>query len=312
MQSMKYVRNEWMKLWSKKATWTMLAMLLVIIIGLAGIEKYSEVKNNTEDTWRAETEKTLEDYNEWLAEEDEPDPYLVEQIQILQYKLDNDIPGNAVMTFSAMVSFGTDMIVLVTIFAVIVAAGIVSSEFGTGTIKMLLTRPVSRWKILLSKLVTVILYGLTLFVVGVITSGIIGLILFGTSTGVELQVIDGVVKELSPWKVMLEGTLLSFGDFLISIIFAFLIGSLFKSSTLSVGITLICMLMGQTIVALLSKYEFAKYIWLAHTDLTQYMDGRSPMIEGSTLSFSIIVLAIYAIVFLAITFVSFQKRDVTA
>ena len=38
---------------------------------------------------------------------------------------------------------------------------------------------------------------------------------------------------------------------------------------------------------LLSKYEIAKYIWITHTDLTQYATGSYPMIEGLTLSFSL-------------------------
>ena len=309
---MKYVRNEWMKLWSKKGPWIMLVLLLLVIVGYAGIEKYFEVKNNTAETWREEVQASMEMHKDWLAEEENPDPYIAEQIQLLQYQLDNDIAGYYVMTFSDMMSFGTDMIVLVTIFAVVVAADIVSSEFGAGTIKMLLTRPAARWKILLSKLVTVVLYGFTLFVIGVAVSALVGVILFGTGSSVELQIVDGAVKEFSPWSLMAEGTLLSLGDFFISIIFAFLIGSLFRSSSLAVGITLVCMLMGSTIVMMLSKYEFTKYIWLAHSDLTQHMEGRSPMIEGVTLGYSIGVLAIYAIVFLIITFASFQKRDVTA
>ena len=46
---------------------------------------------------------------------------------------------------------------IVVLLTVIVAAGIVASEFSQGTIKMLLSRPVKRWKILTSKYLTVIL-----------------------------------------------------------------------------------------------------------------------------------------------------------
>ncbi|UZN01022.1 ABC transporter permease [Lysinibacillus sp. MHQ-1] len=52
------------------------------------------------------------------------------------------------------------MLTLVTLFTVITAASIVSSEFSTGTIKMLLTRPMSRAKVLTSKLLTTFLFGL--------------------------------------------------------------------------------------------------------------------------------------------------------
>ena len=54
----------------------------------------------------------------------------------------------------------------VLLLTVIVAAGIVASEFSQGTIKMLLTRPVKRWKILLSKFLTVNLFGMFLMVIG--------------------------------------------------------------------------------------------------------------------------------------------------
>ena len=56
------------------------------------------------------------------------------------------------------------------LLTVIVAAGIVASEFTQGTIKMLLSRPVKRWKILTSKYVTVILFGILLMLVGFIVS----------------------------------------------------------------------------------------------------------------------------------------------
>lgn len=306
---MKYVRNEWMKLWSQKGTWVMLILLAAVIIGYGTIEKVYDTKNNTSETWRENVQENLNLYKSWAEEGDEG---LDEEILKMEYQLENDISSGFVTTFSDMVGFGSAMLTLATIFAVVVAAGIVSTEFGTGTIKMLLTRPVKRWKILLSKLVTVILYGFTLFAVGLALSALVGLILYGTSTSVELQVVDGVVKEMSPWSYIFEEMLLSFGDFFLSIIFAFLIGSLFKSSSLAVSVTLITMLAGSIIVGLLSRFSFTKYVWLAHSDLTQHMDGRAPVIEGTTLGFSIGVLIVYAIIFLAITFIPFEKRDVTA
>lgn len=306
---MKYVRNEWMKLWAKKGTWIMLIMMFAVIIGYASLEKAFEVKNNTAETWREDVQETITMYETWIAE---GDASLADEVTKLKYQLDNDISSGYVTTFADMVGFGMDMIILATVFAVIVAAGIVSSEFGTGTIKMLLTRPVKRWKILLSKLVTVVLFGLTVFVAGVVVSALVGLVLFGTGSNVELQIIDGAVKEVSQWGVMFEGMLLSFGDFFMSIILAFLIGSLFKSSSLSVGITLLFMTMGSVIVSLLSRFEFTKFIWLAHSDLKQHMEGRAHIIEGTSFGFSLGVLIVYAIIFLAITFISFEKRDVTA
>ena len=59
------------------------------------------------------------------------------------------------------------------------------------------------------------------------------------------------------------------------------------------------------------KFEFAKYILFANTDLSQFIGGE-PFIEGLTLPFSISVLVIYTVVFLVISFVTFNKRDITA
>ena len=46
------------------------------------------------------------------------------------------------------------------LFTIIIAAGIVASEFNWGTIKLLLIRPIKRGKILVSKYMTVLLFGL--------------------------------------------------------------------------------------------------------------------------------------------------------
>ncbi|WP_249661959.1 ABC transporter permease, partial [Lysinibacillus fusiformis] len=68
---------------------------------------------------------------------------------------------------------------LVTLFTVITAASIVSSEFSTGTIKMLLTRPMSRAKVFTSKLLSTFLFGLFLYAVNVVVSALVGVRLFG-------------------------------------------------------------------------------------------------------------------------------------
>jgi len=61
----------------------------------------------------------------------------------------------------------------------------------------------------------------------------------------------------------------------------------------------------------LSRYDVVKYIWLTHSDLTQYEKGIL-MVPDMTMPFSLTVLAIYAVIFLVISYTSFMKRDVTA
>src|SRR5699024_5919777 len=68
---------------------------------------------------------------------------------------------------------------IVSLLAIIVAAGIVAHEFRWGTIKLLLIRPISRTKILLSKYVSVILFALITSIFVLIFAWLVGLVFFG-------------------------------------------------------------------------------------------------------------------------------------
>ncbi|MGM9949428.1 MAG: ABC transporter permease [Lysinibacillus sp.] len=308
---LKYIRNEWMKLWAKKSTWAMLGLTVLLVIVPPLVSKYIEVRDDKD--WRAYAQEEIDRYESWLGEEGiaaEDIAYYTEQIALNEYRLAEGISPSD--NLNSYISNGMDLMMISTIFAVVVAAGIVSSEFSTGTIKMLLTRPVSRTKILLSKLLTVILFGLALYAVCLAGSALMGMLLWGADVSPELQMVNGAIEEVEPWKPLLEAFILSFGDFFMSIFFAFMLGSIFRSSSLAVGLTLFISLMSTMIIMLLSKYGFAKYVWVAHSDLTQHMSGRTPYIEGVTLPFSLAVLAVYAVLFLASSFLIFNKRDVTA
>jgi len=293
----------------------MVAMLIVVILVPAGITKYYEVKSPTEGSWQDIEQDAIQSYKETLAGEDlteEDKAYFQEQMAISEYRLANDAPSQKDSSLASFMSFTSGMLTLVTLFTVITAASIVSSEFSTGTIKMLLTRPMSRAKVLTSKLLTTFLFGLLLYVVNVVVSALIGLVLFGMGTGVELEMVNGQVVEKAVWSDLAYHYLLSGGDFVMSTLFAFLIGSVFRSSSLAIGLTMFLSFTGGMIVMFLSRYDIVKYIWLTHSDLTQYEHGGGSMIADMTLPFSLTVLAIYAVVFLVISYSTFMKRDVTA
>ncbi|RDV30639.1 ABC transporter permease [Lysinibacillus capsici] len=312
---LKLIQNEWMKLWHKKGTWAMVAMLILVILVPAGITKYYEVKSPTEGSWQDIEQDAIQSYKETLAGEDlteEDKAYFQEQMAISEYRLANDAPSQKDSSLASFMSFTSGMLTLVTLFTVITAASIVSSEFSAGTIKMLLTRPMSRAKVLTSKLLTTFLFGLLLYVVNVVVSALIGLVLFGMGTGVELEMVNGQVVEKAVWRDLAYHYLLSGGDFVMSTLFAFLIGSVFRSSSLAIGLTMFLSFTGGMIVMFLSRYDIVKYIWLTHSDLTQYEHGGGSMIADVTLPFSLTVLAIYAVVFLVISYSTFMKRDVTA
>ncbi len=312
---LKLIQNEWMKLWHKKGTWAMVAMLILVILVPAGITKYYEVKSTDEGSWQEMEQQAIQSNKEMLANEEltaEDKVYFEEQIALSEYRLAHDAPSQTDSNLASFMSFTSNMVVLVTLFTVITAASIVSSEFSTGTIKMLLTRPMSRAKVLTSKLLTTFLFGFLLFVVNIVVSAIVGFVLFGIGTGVELEIVNGQVAEKAVWSDLAYHYLLSGGDFVMSTLFAFLVGSVFRSSSLAIGLTMFLSFTGGMIVMFLSRYDIVKYIWLTHSDLTQYENGGGSMIADVTMPFSLTVLAIYAVIFLIISYTSFMKRDVTA
>ncbi|MGE7624266.1 ABC transporter permease subunit [Viridibacillus sp. NPDC096237] len=331
---LKLIQNEWMKLWRKKATWIMLIMLIVLVIGLAGLNKWISSKNSAEDdstggavttekakgkdapklSWQeqekiaiAENKKTLKE--DGLSKDEKEN--LIEKNSISEYRLKNDIAPENEASMESFVLDSSGMLSLVTMFVVVIAAGIVAIEFSEGTIKMLLTRPVKRWKILTSKFATVLLFGIAMAAVTWITSVIIGLILFDSSGVGYLKWNGSEVVEQSIWLRSLYLYLISSVNIFVTATFAFMIGSVFRSNALAIGISMFLWFMGSNVVLFLRKYEFVKYLFFTYTDLTQFVYGTG-LVEGTTMALALTVLSVYVVIFMAISYIVFTKRDITA
>jgi ABC-2 type transport system permease protein len=92
-----------------------------------------------------------------------------------------------------------------------------------------------------------------------------------------------------------------------------MISTVFRSSSIAIGLSIGLSFIGTAIANFLSQhnYSWAKYYLFENTDLTQYLNG-TPMIAGMTLQFSIGVLVIYFLIFNLLSWIVFNKRDVTA
>lgn len=192
--------------------------------------------------------------------------------------------------------------IIVFVFSVVVTAEIVAGEFTWGTIKLLLIRPATRSKILLSKYIASILYLLLLLAFLYIVSAVVGFLFFGNT---------GDTAGLSMLSI-----LKSYGfrtlDLFMNLTFAFMISSVFRSSMLAIALSFILTFVSGTVMTVLVqlKYDWAKYILFANSDLEQYTEGHRPMMEGMTLGFSLTMLLIYYVVFIALSWTVFSKRDV--
>ncbi|HSJ36966.1 MAG TPA: ABC transporter permease subunit [Planococcus sp. (in: firmicutes)] len=313
---LKLIQNEWMKLWSRKSSWIMIILLAVILLSSAAITKWVDNSMNASntETWQqvetaemAQNLSMLEDNNLGAAQRE----YFEGEVAIAEHRLENDVAPYEYNSMQQGVIDSHIMMSVVTLFTVIVAGGIVAAEFSQGTIKMLLTRPVKRWKILSSKFLTTMLYALLLSIVLFSVTAVAGFIFYGVSEGTFLVWNGSEVVEGSFWLKGLQLVALSFANVWMIGTFAFMLGTVFRSSSLAIGLSIFLLFTGVQAVFLLSNYEIVKYYLFTHTDLTQYFTGFM-LVEDITMTLSVVVLLVYFVIFMAISYVTFGKRDITA
>lgn len=304
------IQNERMKIWAKKGSWIMLALLVLAIVGYGILS--NSISSDTSN-WKKDEQSSIS-FNKEVLADDSIDATTKkdtqDQIAISQYRLDNNIAPLSSESVQGHMQAAPYFMTFVLLFVVIVAGGIVSSEFSKGTIKMLLTRPVSRANILLSKLLAVIEFALLLTIVTIVLNYIVALLFFGNSSGANLVVDNGQVTEVNIWKDVFMSFGFQFIAVMMSMLFAFMLGVVFRSSSLAIGLSIFISLLSTTITLFLAKYDFIKFIWFAVQDLQGIYYGQG--ILDVTLTFAIIIQIIYAIIFLVIAFVTFMKSDITA
>jgi len=309
------IKNELFKLFIQKSTWIMFIALIVLLLGNGIITKiYSEdYLNNYSDDWKAELQAENKELEKEIKEASDGDPMIEiqqEELNENNYYLEHDIkPTN----YGALqfVYDNHDFLSVVSLLTIIVSAGIIANEFRWGTIKLLLIRPVSRTKILFSKYFSTLFFALGALLFILVGSWLIGAVLFGFD-GMNPKTLhfgsDGI-----EYKSVLSQITSGYGYKLVNLVmmatFAFMISAVFRNSSLAIGIAIFLMFAGNTIVTAFSQHSWAKYILFANTDLEQYNTGHV-FIEGMTLSFSITMLIIYYVIFIALAWIFFTKRDV--
>lgn len=295
----------------------MAGLLVLILIGVAGIGKWAQSNMMQPENQPSGEEMLAESIAVTEAQLADPNidkeykKQLKENLAIMEYQLAHNETAISPLSREQHILNSYSMLSLVLMFSVIASAGIVATEFSQGTIKMLLSRPVKRWKILTSKYVTTLLYALVLTFIAITSAVIAGFIFYDAGSGIILDVQDGTVVEVSYWGRVFALYSLQFVGVIVFTTFAFMIGSVFRTSSLAIGLSIFLLFMGPNIVYFLREYEFTKYILFTHIDLTGYINGNM-FVQGITWPFSVAVLLMYMLLFLFISYWSFTKRDITA
>ncbi len=309
------IQNENMKIYRRVGTWVMIALVVAAVL-VAAIFTNMNASDETAN-WRANSENAIQQAEETLNNsEGMPKTFKDSQerlIAINEYRLENDIPPLESDSIWSFMDSSTGVVSLISIFTIIIGAGVIASEYSWGTIKLLLIRPASRTKILASKFIATLLFALFSLVILYISSFIIGGLFLGFNAVDQpyLTYSGGDVAETSMAIHYIVEYALASVNLLMMVTFAFMLSSVFRSSSLAIGLAIFLMFTGSQLTYILSQYDWVKYILFANTDLSVYFDG-SPIIESMTLGFSLITLLVYFIVFLLLSWLLFTKRDVAA
>jgi ABC-2 type transport system permease protein len=310
------ILNENMKLYRRWRTWIMIGVMIAAVLFGSIMEWYYDDKNAEPGAWREQVMQESQHFNARLIDpetSEETKEYFQEQIAINNYHLEHDIQPEAGTMWDG-INGSAELIVLITLFTVIIAGDSLAGEFTTGTIKLLLIRPASRLKILVSKYLSMIMYGILLLLILFIVSILVNGLLYQFKL-VNLPLVsmnpEGLIVEKSMVANLWKTYLLNGVSTIIFVTMAFMISSAFRSSTMAIGFSLFALFAGAILMELLQRYEWSKYMLWANIDLSQHLSGR-PYQEGMTLGFSITMLAAYFILFNLVAWLVFTRRDVAA
>lgn len=253
-----------------------------------------------------------------LTDEDksEINGYL-ENANLYKYDLYNDTEyqNTATANYTFQNSIGTYIAIIVMI-VVIVAGVSISEEFNKGTVKLLLVRPYSRTKILISKLIAVFITMLITTATILLLQFIIGGIVYGFGTYmmnvVQFDFTTNSIVTLNIFAYLGLIFICKLPIFILIGTLAFALSTLFLNSPLAVALPILGYMGSDMInmIAISYKWDWVKYFVTPNWDLSQYLFGGTPMFSGISVEFSITICAIYFVIMLVASIVSFKKRNI--
>lgn len=323
------ILNETIKILNQISTYIMLTLLIGSVIAAGFIFKYNGQTTYANEDWKTQLTQQNTDLEKVLIKQNQNDALqkvlsqtptdgielkdvIEKDIKTNNYRIAHNLPPTEGKTLWGCVTQTSALISLVSLLSIIISAGIVAGEFITGTIKLLLIRPLKRWKVLLSKYITVLIFAFGGLLILFSASFLVGGIFYGFSGANQpyLSYINGNVTEVNMVGHIFTTYAYACVNLLMMVTFAFMISTVFRNNTLAVGTSIFLLFTGNVLVSLLSKYSWVKYVLFANTDLTQYVKGV-PIVAGMTMEFSLIVLTVYFVFFVATSWIFFSRRDVT-
>jgi ABC-2 type transport system permease protein len=322
------MENETLKILKRKRfriVLLVLAAILTLVVFAQNRQRERQRRDHPSGDWKASVEKRATELDRRLASRRVPEGWarwMRFEAGRLRYHLERNInPDELTGPGFARGFAGVGSVLLIPLLIAVIGSDLVSSEFAEGTVSLLLTRPVARWKVLLSKSAAMFLFtALTLAAAFLLAWGISGFV-FGWR-GWDAPILTGfrlgsgafdtsAVRILPLWQDALAAYGLAWISALAVGAVTVLLSVIFRSTAAAMG-TMMATLVGGTILSrVASDWEGAKWFFVTNLPLPDFYAGMPPPFAGMTLAFSVQVLVAWALAALALAFFLFIRRDVT-
>jgi ABC-2 type transport system permease protein len=316
------IRNETLKILRRRRFAVVIAILAAIMM-MISYAQYRQLRNSQNRNWRVELQQRVAGYQNALRRGRVSDSWartLRAEVVRLQFYLDHDLEPDkptapVVVRLVANVSGW-----LLPLLVAMLGSDIVSAEHAEGTDKLLLTRPVRRWKVLLSKLITLWMFAtLTLFAAALL-AWLVSLPILprvGWSApmfnGFQLKagsVSVDQVRQLPLWHDALIAYGLQWFGLLTVASISLMLSVMFRSSAAAIGTMIASLIAGTIVTRVAPDWTAGKYLFVSALPLADYYSGSPPPYDGMSMTFCILLLAAWAAGATAVAFGLFTQRDV--
>mgnify|MGYP004455871815 CR=1 FL=1 len=249
---------------------------------------------------------------------------------ISRYAIENNIngtissQGNSNLKYGLAYSAKSELFdvfsgysLFIIILIIIVAGTIVSEEFNKGTIKLLLVRPYSRIKILLSKYITCLIVLVCSMVCVTLMQTIVVGIVFGFDSYKDPTVVynftTNSLNTVSILGTLATAALAILPKLILLMTLAFTLSTVITNTPVAIAIPLLGSMVESIINQLAIMYEkanFLKYFVTPNWDFSQYLYGALPQMKGITLEFSVCICLAYFIVMMALSIWNFKNKNI--
>lgn len=212
--------------------------------------------------------------------------------------------------------------IAIALFAILVGGWLMASEFQMGTIRLLMIRPKTRLKILMSKFIAGLLLCLALYVVGTIINIVLNGICFGFGDYAFPNFT--VAGEIGFFAYYIPKFLACMVSIVFAYSVAYMLSVLVKNIAVAIAVPIVCFV--GSVVAM-NVFSYSMTDWIAYTPIPyiQLSDFFRPasdymlppvkiMMQNGvpiSLALGIIMLLVLAAVCVVVSMLAFRKRDIT-